>query len=289
MVHFPGSYAIETPSLEPHYEQYFDFLLGSGRAVIFPRYKGSLERGDDLTSDYPNTTEDYRDHVIAWAKDMGRSIDYLETRPEIDSNKLGYEGFSWGAAMRAIMTAVDERFKVNVFLLPGFYLQRSLPEVDQINFAPRVKIPTLMLSGRFDLNFSLKASQLPMFRFLGTAAEQKRHILYDTGHSLPRGEMIEETLSWLDRYLGRPQQESNTSHRGGSGTPRMVGSANSVSPRHLGGNTSTICSQATLGGRRRESRNGPERLNVSKAPYANVSKARTQRRMTDESKYEGPD
>ena len=30
----------------------------------------------------------------------------------------------------------------------------------------------------------------------------KRHVLYDTGHHVPRSEMIKETLNWLDRYLG---------------------------------------------------------------------------------------
>jgi eukaryotic-like serine/threonine-protein kinase len=202
VIHFPGSYAIDSRILDPQYEQYFNFLVESGRAVFFPRYKGSLERQDGLLSDYPDTTASYRDHVIDWAKDIGRSIDYLETRPEIDCSKLAYEGVSWGAAMGAIMTAVDDRFKVNALLLPGFYLQKTQPEVDQINFAPRVRIPTLMLNGRFDLNFSMKASQRPMFRLLGTPMENKRHVLYYTGHSLPRDKMVKETLDWFDRYLG---------------------------------------------------------------------------------------
>jgi hypothetical protein len=30
----------------------------------------------------------------------------------------------------------------------------------------------------------------------------KRRVVYDTGHDIPRNEMIKETLDWLDRYLG---------------------------------------------------------------------------------------
>jgi hypothetical protein len=30
-------------------------------------------------------------------------------------------------------------------------------------------------------------------------------LLYDTGHNLPRNEFIEETLNWLDQYLGPVQ------------------------------------------------------------------------------------
>ena len=60
---------------------------------MFPVYKGTFERGDDIKSDNPNMSNSWRDHVIAWSKDLARSIDYLETRPEIDAKKLAYEGF----------------------------------------------------------------------------------------------------------------------------------------------------------------------------------------------------
>jgi hypothetical protein len=37
---------------------------------------------------------------------------------------------------------------------------------------------------------------------LGTPPEHKRRVVYDTGHDIPRVEVIKETLNWLDRYLG---------------------------------------------------------------------------------------
>lgn len=99
VVFFPGSNAILARSSASLNMASIDFVIKSGRAVFWPLYKGTFERGDELTSDYPNTSSFWRDHVIAWSKDLGRSIDYLETRAEIDRNKLAYEGFSWGAAM----------------------------------------------------------------------------------------------------------------------------------------------------------------------------------------------
>src|SRR5262249_10217112 len=141
VVYFPGSSAIDLRSMSNPYEKTaYEFVIKSGRAVLFPVYKGTYERGDDLKSDYPNTTISYRDHVIAWSKDLGRSIDYLGTRPEIDGSKLAYEGISWGAALGSLLPAVEDRIKVCVLLNPGFYLQKCLPEVDQLNFAPRVKV-----------------------------------------------------------------------------------------------------------------------------------------------------
>jgi hypothetical protein len=41
-----------------------------------------------------------------------------------------------------------------------------------------------------------------MFDLLGTPPEHKRRLTYEGGHSVPRVEMIKETLAWLDRYLG---------------------------------------------------------------------------------------
>jgi cephalosporin-C deacetylase-like acetyl esterase len=208
VMYFPGSGAIHLRSSATIPERgAIDFVIKSGRAVMFPVYKGTYERGDDLKSDYPNTTSSWRDHVIAWSKDLGRSIDYLETRPEIDRNKLAYEGVSWGGAMGSVLPAVENRIKVCVLIDPGFNLQKSLPEVDQLNFAPQVKVPVLMLNGRFDFFYPVETSQLPMFRLLGTPKEHKRRREYATGHNTPRNEMIKETLDWLDRYLGPVTRE----------------------------------------------------------------------------------
>jgi eukaryotic-like serine/threonine-protein kinase len=178
------------------------FLLQSGRAVVYPIYKSTYERGDALASDRPNTTALYRDHVVQWYKDFARTVDYLETRRDVDTDKLAYFGTSWGAVMGAIIPALEKRLKVSVLVVGGFFQQQTLPEVDQLNFAPRVKIPVLMLNGRYDFVFPVETSQQPMFRLFGTTPKDKQHILFDTGHSIPRNEMIKWTLDWLDRYLG---------------------------------------------------------------------------------------
>jgi cephalosporin-C deacetylase-like acetyl esterase len=179
----------------------FDFIIKSGRAVMFPIYKGMFERWDDFKR-FPKDTSAYRDHVIDWSKDLGRSVDYLETRSDIDHNNLAYEGISWGAAMGAVLPAIEGRLKALVLISPGFSPYRQLPEDDQLNFAPRVKVPALMLNGRFDYIFPTASSQEPMFRFLGTPPEHKRRVVFDTSHDLPRSETIKESLAWLDQYLG---------------------------------------------------------------------------------------
>jgi formylglycine-generating enzyme required for sulfatase activity/dienelactone hydrolase len=205
IVYFPGSSAIHQRSFENmslSNLRNFDFIVKEGRAVMYPIYKGTYERGDDLDSDYPNETTFYKDHVIMWAKDYMRSIDYLETRKDIDVNKLSYYGFSWGGVMGAIIPAIENRLKVSVLHVAGFCYEKALPEVDQINFITRVKIPVLMLNGKYDHYFPLDTSQRPFFKLLGTRPEDKKQIIYEAGHFVPRDQHIKETLDWLDRYLG---------------------------------------------------------------------------------------
>ncbi len=203
VVYFPGVDAVfDRSSTTQLRTDLYDYVIKSGRAVLFPIYKSTYERGDGLKTSRPNVTNNYRDHVIEWYQDLGRSIDYLETRPDIDHGRLAYMGVSWGAALGAVFPAVEDRFKAVVLDSPGFFPAPCVPQVDQINFAPRVKAPILMLNGRFDYYFPPPTSQEPMFRLLGTPKEHKRRVVYDTGHDTPRTAVVKETLDWLDKYLG---------------------------------------------------------------------------------------
>jgi len=60
-----------------------------------------------------------------------------------------------------------------------------------------------MLNGRYDDTFPLETSQLPLFQFLGTPVNDKKHVIYEGGHSVfPRPDAVRESLDWLDKYLG---------------------------------------------------------------------------------------
>ena len=200
---WPGDGGLQLPSSDaPRTFRMFDFVIKSGRAVLFPVFKSMFERHDGLESTVPNETAAYRDHVVMWVKDARRSIDYLETRPDIDIEKLAYFGHSWGGRLSGIALAADKRFKTAVLYVAGFRFPRSMPEVDPFNFVPTVKIPVLMLNGRYDHYFPVETAQKPMFMLLGTANKDKNWIVYDGGHFVPRDQLVKETLAWLDRYLG---------------------------------------------------------------------------------------
>lgn len=200
VIRFPGAGAIFTRT-EPGLGGTL-FLLKSGRAVLIPVFKGTYERGDELNAWLPDETNAYKEHVIKWGKDLSRSIDYLETRSDIDTGRIAYMGTSWGSSLGAIMPAVEKRIKTSVLVIGGLPPTRCLPEVDPINYLPHIRIPVLMLDGRYDFIFPHETSQLPFYELLGTSPDQKKIILYDQGHAVPNTERIKETLNWLDRYLG---------------------------------------------------------------------------------------
>jgi dienelactone hydrolase len=203
----PGSGAWDQHTTFAQANPQFSFLVRSGRAVAFPIYKGSYERSNNQYNggDQLKSTSLWRDYVIYFSKDIRRTVDYLATRPDIDSAKIGFFGFSRGAALSPMMLVPEPRIKVAALWIPGLYLEQIAAEVDAINFAPRVTIPVLQLNGRYDYNFPEESSALPFFRVLGTPADIKRRVAYDTGHNLPLNEAFRETIDWFDRYLGPPR------------------------------------------------------------------------------------
>ena len=207
VLYMPGSGAWDTHTTFAQANPPFSFLVRSGRAVAFPIYKGSYERSNDEYNggDKLKSTNLWRDYVIYFSKDIRRTVDYLATRPDIDSGKIGFFGLSRGAALSPMMLVPEPRIKAAALWINGLYLEQIAAEVDAINFAPRVTIPVLQLNGRYDYNFPEESSSIPFFRVLGTPADNKRRVVYDTGHNLPPNEAFRETIDWFDRYLGPPR------------------------------------------------------------------------------------
>jgi hypothetical protein len=111
---------------------------------------------------------------------------------------------SWGAWLGAILPAVEDRFQASILLGGGIDLlnPRPRPEADEIMYMTRVKVPTMMINGRYDSYFIYEASIKPMFDLLGTPEEHKKLMLYETDHIPPKNDFIRDTLEWLDKYLG---------------------------------------------------------------------------------------
>jgi dienelactone hydrolase len=186
---------------------FVSFIVKSGRAVMIPLMKGMFERGNDSLTAFMYKSWDgggghqYAELLTQQVKDFRRSIDYLETRKDIDTGRLAFYGVSLGVGYGAYVPAVDSRLKASVLVAGGMH-PMVFPEANQVNFLGRVQIPTLMLCGRYGAVWVYETSLKPMFDLLGTPARDKQLKLYDTDSVPPKTEIIKETLAWLDRYLG---------------------------------------------------------------------------------------
>jgi serine/threonine protein kinase/predicted esterase len=217
VIYFPTGWATGVRSSKDidKSDEFMPFILKNRRALLFPIYKGAYERGNDATLNAMiQGSRQMTELVVKIGKDLRRSVDYLETRSDIDVGKLAYVGHSWGAALGPIMTAVEDRFKASVLRSGGFYVPPLRPEIDQLNYVSRVKIPTLMLNGRYDFYFNFETCGRTMFDLLGTPREQKELKVYDTDHTTPDSEFIKETLRWLDKYLGPVKSNIRTEEQG---------------------------------------------------------------------------
>ena len=167
VIWFPGSYALNLKSSDRDlvFSYYFDFLPRSGRALVYPVYKGTYERQTPFVS-----RSQLRDLVIQWSKDLGRTIDYLESRNDFDRDKFAYYGFSLGADNALPTIALEPRLKAAILLAGGMDREVRLPEVEPLNFLTRIKVPVLLLAGRNDFYFPVETSQAPLFKLLGTPA-----------------------------------------------------------------------------------------------------------------------
>ena len=112
VVFFPSARVVGIPNSENLGDmKCIDYVIRSGRAVLYPVYKGLYERPAALPG--PDTAAG-RETLIQDSKDLGRSIDYLETRNEFDRKRIAFMGVSMGAAMGVNLAAVEDRLKAVV-------------------------------------------------------------------------------------------------------------------------------------------------------------------------------
>jgi eukaryotic-like serine/threonine-protein kinase len=199
VVYFPSGIAYQEKA-SSHLEMwYLDPLIRSGRAVLYPVIWGTYERQENIKG---SAKEPWRTRVRE-VQDIRRSLDYLETRPDIDHGRLAYFGFSAGSVRAPMVLATEPRFRAAVLAVGGLEQGHPPPEADPFQFAPRARTPVLMLNGRYDMVFDLETSQRPLLRLFGVSPADKKLVLLEAGHAMvgfPAA--TRESLDWLDRYLG---------------------------------------------------------------------------------------
>jgi serine/threonine protein kinase/dienelactone hydrolase len=210
VIYFPGAGAVYDESFDDlESRKITEYIITSGRALLYPIYYGTYERPAargrvwDLSS-IAQTPLAYRDWAIKMVKDLRRCIEYLETRPDLDSDRVAYYGMCLGGAIGPIMLAVEGRIKTGIFLVGGIPAVEIPRSVDVALYAERVTVPVLMVNGKEDFLVPKMASY-GLYERLGTPDEQKEYKSYPGGHgiyALFYKQIQADVLAWLDRYLG---------------------------------------------------------------------------------------
>jgi len=200
---YPGANYFSTPpeidDINPG-EFGLDFIIKSGRTLVWPAWKGSLDRmTTSLTASPEERLRNFRELLRYWTVDTHKTLDYLETRQDMDNKNFFYLGMSYGSLFTTHTLLFEDRYNA-ALLYVGGAVPTYPPMSDGINHLPRIKTPFLMLNGEDDYLVP-KSSALTLYNFSGTPEEDKKIIFYNSGHwPLPRNQMIKESLATMEEF-----------------------------------------------------------------------------------------
>lgn len=176
-------------------------LLSAGFALLALDAQGHGERikNNDYES-FRTIYGKYRNKLAAnfieSVIDYRRAIDYLETRPEIDIDRIGVIGYSFGGSMTYNLTAVEPRIKVAVACVAPPYKEHTT--WGAFHFASHIGArPFLLLYARLDKPDRVEGA--PELLDL-IDSPTKELVWYDSGHRLPP-EYVNKAAEWFEEYL----------------------------------------------------------------------------------------
>ena len=158
-----------------------------------------------------------KDGIVQEVKEMRRGIDVLVSRPEVDPSRLGYVGFSWGASLGGILSAVERR--VHSFVLMSLVphlsadmrklaeeqgvegdlaaYEEAMQPIDAINYLPHAAPSAVfMQAGEQDTRPSPEDTQ----EAFAATSDPKKLQMYDTEHDL-NAQAKADARAWLIEQL----------------------------------------------------------------------------------------
>ena len=178
-----------------------DSLIAGGYGVAMIDAPASGER--IYENDFVSTETFITKH--AQLRDLGlqntiehrRLLDYLATRPEVDTARIGALGLSLGGMTAFYLGAFEPRLKA---VVAGVTPMQRVPDLFWPgHYASRVTAPVLMLAGRTDAFYTAEQTE----RVLAMIGSPDKEIIwYDTGHRLPEA-YASAAAGWFRKHLRR--------------------------------------------------------------------------------------
>lgn len=147
-----------------------------------------------------------RDMAVQSTIEYRRAIDYLETRTDINPDKIGALGYSFGSVITFNLTGIDDRIKCAVVCAtavikprPFFPSKEFLSGFAPQSFIPYIKNrPLLMLAAKKDdFNCTEEEAKI-LYDLIGE--NEKEIIFYDSNHKLPK-EHAKDASNWFLSHL----------------------------------------------------------------------------------------
>lgn len=180
-------------------------LLAAGYAVMTldAEYHGERAINNDFVSIRTMWFENKEVYAITdlirqSTLDYRRAFDYLLTRKEIDSTRIGMMGYSMGAMMTTYLCTQIPQIKTAVICSAPLSAKEISPAIYLTNFIPRIgNIPVLLLMGEKDEMVGI--SQAKLYETL-LKTNKKKLILYPSGHFLP-AQYLTDAENWIKENL----------------------------------------------------------------------------------------
>ncbi len=205
LIYFPGLGDLmgtnsAEESLEGAWEILGFFVSKCNCALIAPSFSGVYERFDyGAVPPRENYRQIRMDRIRKWVQETHQVVSYLKESTMPVGDKIGWLGLSYGAINTMPVLALTEALEGAILMsgnLPNFYESAF---ADAINYLPRIKMPVLLLNGKYDTIVSSEQALLDKrMEFLGTSPKEKTQIIYEAGHvQFPKHLVEEDVFAWL--------------------------------------------------------------------------------------------
>jgi uncharacterized protein len=189
------------------------WLAGRGAVVLVPTAPSAAGGTSTRGLSPARALQRQRDLAVADVVAVRRALDVLAARPDVDSSRLGFLGYSAGARTGAVLAGVEPRLDALVLWSGGAspvqeyaaqappalrpQVRRLLGAVDPLRLVGRARPGTLLLQdGRSDETVPRRALDA-----LAAAAPRGTEVRwYEAGHALNE-RAYRDQLDWLERRL----------------------------------------------------------------------------------------
>lgn len=177
-------------------------VLKAGYALAAPDFRMHGERQEVA---YPDFQSYFNAVVGNWESMYNNSysdfkicLEYLESRQDINTNRMGLSGYSMGGQTTFKLAAdYPEKFKVVVACVPPVLKDLPISGVPQASAPQITTLPFIMMSASEDTNYTMEEA-VWLYRLI--PSPNKKMMIYDSGHDLPL-EYTDDILTWLKHYI----------------------------------------------------------------------------------------